>query len=249
MLLNLIIMTGAGLVIFEKEWVESKLEKSSLFGSLIRSMLEFSKQSTMMIPVYLEFGTVSISIVEDPKTKLICTLIHEISDGEHFGQIIASQILRSFLDTFNDVSFSSGTVNVSMFSVFSSKILDAISQSIIVILQDVQRNKGVQSALLIYDDGTAKTPMQEEDQFGFVANLQPIITISTDIMLAKKDRPKFLSLEMQSRVVIIHKVRDASLVCVCRKSKSPSVYMPAIEHARCLLENVMALSHALSSHN
>ena len=36
-------------------------------------------------------------------------------------------------------------------------------------------------ALVVFDDGTAVVPAQEEDQLGVVANLQPIITLSTDI--------------------------------------------------------------------
>jgi hypothetical protein len=59
---------------------------------------------------------------------LICALFHDLVDGPHFGKIVATSILRSFAETFVDVSFSS-TINVSMFSGFAGKMFDAISSS------------------------------------------------------------------------------------------------------------------------
>lgn len=84
--------------------------------------------------------TVAVSVVEDSRTKLICALFHDLVDGPHFGKIVATSILRSFAETFAEVSFSS-TINVSMFSGFAGKMFDAISSS----------NRGVllQSKLII----------------------------------------------------------------------------------------------------
>ena len=84
MLHSLIIMTGAGLTIFEKTWIDKfddkvknsitlyqtisfktlsflrfrlKVEQGkSLYGSLITGMQEFSRQSTGLIVSYIEFG-------------------------------------------------------------------------------------------------------------------------------------------------------------------------------------------------
>jgi len=221
MLHNVIIMTAAGVVIFEKVWsTEGLNDKTRMFGSLITTMQEFARQSTGMVVSYLEFGEVAISLVDDPKSKLLCTLFHEATDGSDFGHLIASQILRSFSETFAETSFT-GTVNVAMFSGFVSKLFDAIQNSVRSIVQNLQSNRGIQSALVVFDDGTAVLPpqVQEEDQLGLVANLQPLITLSSDIMMAKKDRTESIQLELSERyLVFVHRVTDgASLVAICRK--------------------------------
>jgi len=251
MLRNVIIMTSAGVVIFEKVWSTEGLphDKGRMFGSLITTMQEFSRQSTGMVVSYLEFGEVAVSIVDDTKSKLICTLFHESSDGSDFGHLIASQILRSFVENFPEQSFT-GTLNVASFGGFVSKLFDAIQNSVRSIVQNLQSNRGVQSALVVFDDGLAVLPpqAQEEDQLGLVANLQPLITLSADIMMAKKDRTESIQLELSERyVVFIHRVTEgASLVSICRKSIKASTFMPAVTKAVHMLDQVLALSRSLS---
>jgi len=248
MIQNVIILTGAGLVIFEKVWVESDMkqtEKGRMFGSLIRAMQEMSKQSTGLIVHYIEFGKVAVSIVDDSKSKLICTLFHDIEDGADFGKIIAQQILTSFMETFPDSTFS-GTLNIGMFSGFTSKMFDAIQGSVNTIVQQLQGVRGVNSCLVLFDDGTAVMPTQEDDQLGVVANLQPLITLSTDLMASKKERPKLLTLETSRQIVYIHRVGEASLMAICRKSIKSPAYKPAINHAVTMLNKVFVLSRALS---
>jgi len=248
MIQHLIIMTGSGVVIFEKVWVESETklaEKGRLFGSLITTMQEFSRQSTGMIVSYLELNDVGISIVEDHRTKLICTLFHEREDGADFGKILAQQILRSFIETFgNDLSFG-GSVNVGLFRGFVSKIFDAIQNSVRAILQQLQSYRTIQIALLVYDDGIAVTPSQEEDQLSLVANVQPLVTLSNNIMMPKKDHPELISMEMNRQIVYIHRVGEASLVAVCKKSAKASLYKPLLLRAVSMLEKVFSLSNKL----
>jgi len=248
MLQTVIIMTGAGVVIFEKVWEStSKLsDKGRLFGQLITTMQEFSRQSTGMVVSYMELGEVAMSIVDDVRTKLICTLFHDLQDGPDFGKLIANEILRTFMEKFADVSFS-GTLNVTTFSGFSTRLLEAIHNSVRAIAQQLQLARGVTNALVIYDDGTAIIHNHEEDQLGVVANLQPLITFSTDIMQAKKDKPKVITLEMSNRIVFVHRVGgEASLVTVCRKSTKPAGYRSAIDLAVSMLDRVFILTRALS---
>jgi len=252
MLRTVIIMTGAGVMIFEKVWVESKLEKTKLFGSLITGMLEFSRQSTGMVASYLEFDQVAISIVDDTKAKLICTLVHDIEDGADFGKIIATQILRAFLEMFSDVNFSVSAMNVTSFIIFNNKLLDAIGSSVKNILSELQSNRAVKNALVIYDNGKKiETPIQEEeDQFALIANLQNMISSSKDIMAAKKKEiPKVLTLEMTTYIVFVHRVVNSSLVSICRKAKAPSLYMPSILQSLELLEKVFKLIYSLTGKN
>jgi hypothetical protein len=95
-------------------------------------------------------------------------------------------------------------------------------------------------------------PTQEDDQLGIVANVQPLITFSTEIskhlipektlltsiysVLAKKERPKVLTLETSRSIVVhIYRVGEASLVTICRKSVKAHGYKPAINHAVTML--------------
>jgi predicted regulator of Ras-like GTPase activity (Roadblock/LC7/MglB family) len=251
MIKNVLIMNGAGVVIFDKVWVPSETipsEKIRLFGALIATMQDFSRQSTGGLVVsYLEFSEVAISIVEDSRTKLTCTLFHENTDGSYFGQLICSQILRSFVDTFPDINFT-GTLNVASFSSFSTKVYDAIHNSIRSVVQQLQTQRGVNVALVVFDDGTAVVPAQEEEQLGVIANLQPILTLSADIMQTKsKEMPVEILLEMSRQVVYVHRIGESSsLVSICRKSVNPSVYKPFIEKAVSTLGKVFVLSRALS---
>jgi len=246
MLQSVILMTGSGLAIFEKVWVEGKQPmKGRLFGSLITTMMEFSRQSTGMIPSYVEFDKTAVSIVDDGKTKLVCTLFHDITDGASFGKVVASSILRSFLEAYSDHGFS-GTVNTAAFTGFNSKIFEAITSSTKTILQQLQTQRGITSCLLVYEDGTSEMPVQEEDQLAIVANLQPLLTIGNDIMLQKKQRTKEIVMEMSKHTVVVNRLSEASLVCICRKNVSPRVYTPNIQRAVAMLENVFSLSHALS---
>eukprot|EP01114_Cavostelium_apophysatum_P012174 TRINITY_DN2701_c0_g1_i1.p1 TRINITY_DN2701_c0_g1~~TRINITY_DN2701_c0_g1_i1.p1 ORF type:complete len:256 (-),score=29.08 TRINITY_DN2701_c0_g1_i1:61-828(-) len=249
MIRNLIIMNGAGLVIFEKIWVEAETRqtaKGSLFGSLLTAMQEMSRQSTRMIVSYIEFGKVAVSIVDDYKTKLICILFHDLEDGADFGKVIATQILASFLESFPEHSFS-GTLNLSIFSGFTSKIFDAIQNAVSSIIMQLQTVRGIIHALVMFDDGTAvMSSNQEEDQLGIVANLQPLITFSTDIMMSKRERPKLVTLDMARQIVFVHRIGEACLVAVCKKNlKSPN-YQSSIDHSVIMLTKVFALSRSLS---
>lgn len=63
-------------------------------------------------------------------------IIYDIyNKGADFGQMIATQILRSFIENFSEVSFT-GTLNVKTFSGFTSKLFDAIQNSIRSIVQN-----------------------------------------------------------------------------------------------------------------
>jgi len=236
-------------------------EKSRLFGSLLRAMQEMSKQSTGLIVHYIEFGRVAVSIVDEPKTKLICTLFHDLEDGSDFGKLLAQQILQSFEETFPDSTFSgtNAAINLTTFNTFSSKIFDAIQGAVQTIVQQLQGVRGINSALVLFDDGTAVTQVQQEDdQLGLVANLQPLITFSTDIMSLKKDRSKELMFSVSRQVVFVHRVgssdgythsvssHDAALVVICRKSVKPSAYKDNINRAIDMLNKVFALSRSLS---
>jgi len=250
MLRLVIITTGTGTLLFEKVWVRSAHTdgKGNMFGSLLTTMEEFSKQSTGLVVSYMEFSSGAITLVSDEKTMLRCILFHDKDEGAEFGRLIAGQILRSFIEQFNEADFNH-TINTSKFNAFSGKIAEAMGQSTKAVLQQVKSIRGISNALLIYDDGVAVSAGSSDDELGIVANLQAMITFASDIMLAKEDRPRVITLEMARQTVLVHRVANAaSLVCMCRKNKDPSVYKNKIINAVNLLEKVFLLSSNLQGY-
>jgi len=252
MLRFVIITTGTGALLYERVWVRSAHTdgKGNLLASLLTTMQEFSKQSTGLIVTYMEFGTGAITLVTDERTNLRCILFHDKEEGPEFARLISNQILRSFVELYSDAEgFSHNSLNTSKFNSFSSKIVEAMGHSAKTVLQQVKSIRGISNALLIYDDGVALSAGSADDELGIVANLQAMITFAGDIMLAKEDRPKVITLEMARQTVIVHRVANAaSLVCLCRKNKDPAIYKSKVIGAVSLLEKVFLLTSNLQGY-
>jgi len=250
MLRFVIITTGTGTLLFERVWVRNAHTegKGNMLASLLTTMEEFSKQSTGLLVTYIEFGTGAITLVSDEKTMLRCILFHDKNEGAEFARLIANQILRSFIELYSDADFSH-TLSVAKFNSFSNKVVEAMGQSAKTVLQQVKNIRGISNALLLYDDGISLSAGSADDELGIVANLQAMITFASDIMLAKEDRPRIITLEMARQTVLVHRVaHSASLVCVCRKNKDSSVYKSKIIGAVQLLEKVFLLSANLQGY-
>eukprot|EP01117_Protostelium_nocturnum_P008787 TRINITY_DN3151_c0_g1_i1.p1 TRINITY_DN3151_c0_g1~~TRINITY_DN3151_c0_g1_i1.p1 ORF type:complete len:260 (-),score=67.63 TRINITY_DN3151_c0_g1_i1:48-827(-) len=255
MIRNLIIMAASGVVIFEKIWVDAdskQSEKGRLFGSLITTMSEFSRQSTggMMVS-YLEFNEVAISIVENPKSKLICTLFHDVDDGADFGQTIAYCILKSFVESYHgELSNFGANLNTGAFTAFGTKLLDAIRNSVKAVTEQLQEHKGISNALVVFDDGSAVSATNsDEDNFGLVANLIPILSLSNDLMQSSRDTVNSINMEMSRQSVLIERIpgMGAALVCVCKNRVTSNSYQPAIKRSLNMLQRIFQTSQSLSS--
>ncbi|KYQ92302.1 hypothetical protein DLAC_06264 [Tieghemostelium lacteum] len=245
MLRSVIIITGKGTLLFEKMWVQSTQMsgKGNMFSSLLTTVQEFSKQSTGMLVSYIEFGESSITIVYDEKTALRCCLFHDVADGPEFGKLIANQLLRGFIEMHQDTDFLHTSVyNISKFNGFANKIYDSISNSPRSIVSQLRTNRGILNSIVVYNDGKSVTSGGgAEDQLGMIANLQAMLSFSNDVLLSKGDRPKEIVLDMENNNVVISRVGPASLVCICKKNKDPSVYQKAISDAVALLDKVFLL--------
>eukprot|EP01104_Vermistella_antarctica_P003716 TRINITY_DN1397_c0_g1_i1.p1 TRINITY_DN1397_c0_g1~~TRINITY_DN1397_c0_g1_i1.p1 ORF type:complete len:248 (+),score=59.24 TRINITY_DN1397_c0_g1_i1:523-1266(+) len=242
MLRQLLIVNGrAGIALFEKEWVKLMDKSTRMFGSLLATLHQYSRQSVGLPVSYIEFGSVGLSIIQHEKTSLLCTLFHDIEDGQAFGRHVASEILQSFIEEYGEqVDF--GTAQPARFRGFSSRLVDSISGSVQSILRELQSTKGVEDALFVYDDGQKTySGGQMDDQLSIIANLQAITTFSSSIMQQKQDVPTSISMDMTRQVVFISRIGDASLVCVCRKAVNRSVYEPSLNQSVIMLSKVREL--------
>jgi hypothetical protein len=111
---------------------------------------------------------------------------------------MANSILRGFLDHFSEYNWQKGIANIGIFATFGGKVYDAITSSVLTILQQrtfdndvpltffkVQGVRGINNSLVVFDDPGVPpvTPVQEDDQLGIVANLGPLLTVSTDLSM------------------------------------------------------------------
>jgi len=243
MLRFVIITTGTGTLLFEKVWQYNPHTdgKGNMIASLLTAMEEYSKQSTGLFVTYMEFGSGAITLVSDETTLQRCILFHDKEEGAEFGRLIANQILRTFIESFPEADFSH-IRDISQFSSFNNKLVEAISQSARSILQQLKNSRGITNALLISDDGnTHSTGSGLDDQLGIVANLQAMLAFANDIMLSKEDRPRLITLDMMRQTVLVHRIGQSSLVCVCRKNRDPATYRDKIATAVLLLEKLFLL--------
>ncbi|KAL6041759.1 Saccharopine dehydrogenase [Balamuthia mandrillaris] len=249
MLYSLIItISNNGTVVFEKEWVKLIAGKTIRFGGLLTTMQTLAKQGINMTVSYLEFEEIALSVVQNQKSGLSCALFHEKEDGPEFGKIIAGAILSSFLREFPDETWNGINIRPQKFTGFTNKIVDAINNSTQTILQQLKQKRGLLNALLVFDEGRHPiTAGKLEDHVAVVANLQALLTFSSELMAAKQDAPQVVTLDMSKQVVYLYRLRaNASLVCICRKSVRREAYLEHIHLAATLVEQVFTLQRNLT---
>lgn len=125
----------------------------------------------------------------------------------------------------------------------------------------VQYVRGITHAMVMFEEGTpvmpstfsdhssyAQSQTSSGDQLGIIANLQPLITISNDLsilfyfflahqlVVLRKERPRLITMEMGgNKVVYLHRIGEAYLVCVCKKNVKSPTYEAAINHSVVML--------------
>lgn len=181
MLRNVLLMSASGLVLFSKEFMKS-VSQPRMVGSLLTAMLEFSNKVVGMPVSHIELTTVSLVIVMDETAKIFCAVFYDKEDGAEFGQLIASQILRSFVEDYatslggvgggggagggvaedggnaggGDGESGPGDVGDGLdlkdFHDFHFKMAEVVRNSIRPVLDRLQSHRGVRVALLVTDD-------------------------------------------------------------------------------------------------
>ena len=96
-----------------------------------------------------------MSYTQDPTTLLQCVLFYDSNDGEELGRLVSLQLLRSFLDEFDNFDFmkSTGMVDVSRFATFGTKLHDSIRSAVGPVLENLVAQKGLLQAIIVYEDG------------------------------------------------------------------------------------------------
>lgn len=96
MLRNILIISGGGIVLFRKEFINA-IPNSNLIGSLLLAILELSFNVTGLKLTGIHFSQVSVTLVQDKNTKNSCAVFYDSEDTHDFGRLCGYQFLYSFL--------------------------------------------------------------------------------------------------------------------------------------------------------
>ncbi len=245
MLHSVSIISSSGIVIFEKIWAQGASSKSRLFGSLLSTMQEFSRQTTRMLVTYIEFNNLAISMVQSEKENLFCVLFHDVDDGAQLGKLVAEQILRSFVDLHRQAVHES-VKNVAVFASFQAKLADALKGVFFVICTKLRSVRGINGVMLLQLDGEPITSGAWDDEFAIIANVQAMLSASHELMEIFDDNARLISFEYLKSSVLALETRQGTLLAFCRRSVKQSLLLERLHEAVMLLDKAANIVQGVS---
>ncbi|KAH3764282.1 saccharopine dehydrogenase [Pelomyxa schiedti] len=222
-----------------------------MIAALVSAVQVFSKNATGMNFTFISLeNDIAISTVANPSIDLQCVLFHDDSDGPEFGQVIASQLLNSFVEAFPNVNFSH-PASLNAFSTYSNKILEALRGTIPDVLTQLRSTEGVLNTIVVTGE-TKISSGSVEGLIELVANFERMRMLSDNLFdsVTGDDQVQHFTMEMGSHRFEAHKVGGAGqggtwLLVVLAKNRDPSVYSPSIEKASDMLSKIFLLLESL----
>ncbi|KJE90310.1 hypothetical protein CAOG_01640 [Capsaspora owczarzaki ATCC 30864] len=213
MLRHLLIISPAGTVLYDREFVKL-IAQPRLTGSLITAILKVCSDVTGLPASYVEIGAVAVSIRTDAgRTGIICALFHDVQDGKQLGQLVATELLRLFLDRFRQ-HVSPPPVNLGIFQSFHSKILEGIRSSVRLVVDELQRCVPSIELCFLASNGRISHSTVDIDGVGVMANLSALREYAEELMAARGDTCNRIVLERVANRVVIHAIGPMLLVVV-----------------------------------
>ena len=77
------------------------INKNRILGGLITTIIEVSQQTTGMRVNNIDFTNISLYMITDDESKLICAVFMDRDDGVLFGKLITNEILNSFIQEYS----------------------------------------------------------------------------------------------------------------------------------------------------
>eukprot|EP00033_Pygsuia_biforma_P001804 GCRY01002016.1.p1 GENE.GCRY01002016.1~~GCRY01002016.1.p1 ORF type:complete len:243 (+),score=14.01 GCRY01002016.1:242-970(+) len=234
MIRNLLLISKSGLVLFSKE-ITATINQPRLTGSLITAIIDFSLRCVGIPVSYIELENVAVSIV--PSEKVICALFHDAEDGESFGKLVAKEILRAFLQDHARTDFTT-CVNLKTFQTFNTRIVDAVKQTIPEVLERLTSKRGINYCFLVYRDNIAYSTLNIE-QLSVVANLQTLITFTSEIFYQKNQSVNSIELIGQTNRFYLYPLGSGyHLVVACKRAIAQRAYQDHVKDTVFLLEKI-----------
>lgn len=216
MLYNIIMISRAGLPIFQKQFLSNGKIKPMLSG-IISGMNIKCRKIVGAACSYLEFDSISMAIATNKKYGISCLLIYEKSDGEEFGKLIATELIQTFCLEYGDYLVQQKNakgIEMDLFLPFENKISSAIWNSLTPVLQFLQSQKGINLAVLL--SGDQILPFNHRvDAISFLSQYRSLMFQTKQIMAVcnENDNQVLIQLKQaQDAIIIVRKIENASLV-------------------------------------
>eukprot|EP00123_Amoebidium_parasiticum_P014758 comp22630_c0_seq1/m.34799 comp22630_c0_seq1/g.34799 ORF comp22630_c0_seq1/g.34799 comp22630_c0_seq1/m.34799 type:complete len:262 (-) comp22630_c0_seq1:823-1608(-) len=244
MLRHMLICNDGGLTLYSKEFVPLwDKERSRAMGNLMTAVNQMCRDCVGHPPSYIELATVGVSIcVDGSKTKVVCALFHDKDDGEAFGRIVATELLRVFVDTYGGTLGGDrlGAVKEATFAAFHARMAEAIRNAVRPILRDVAQAHGVEWCGLTQEHSLLHAT-QPLDQLALVANLDAFVGYCIELQALVNDRVATAILGGSRRVLVCQVSDVVRLVVVMDLKTNYSAARDTIDQALVLISKVFAL--------
>jgi len=252
----------SGLLLHYKEFDKSVIPSQpgpGMLAGVIIAMQKFSSAKTGLPVAWIELGQGATP--RDPKTDkgvalaiiratsfVTCALCVDRKDGQYFAQLIAQQLLAGFLKMFHNTLEERMISDRDVFKPFNSKIAEIIRNSVVPVLEKLQRERGIQTALLTTGD-QVRSPhglaSHHIDAIGVLANHQALFGKATDIMSCQNDVPLFMTIKGPRTTVCLQRIRRSSLIVVYKNGVDADHITKVINKAAELLTQVLIVAASL----
>eukprot|EP01130_Rhizamoeba_saxonica_P012743 TRINITY_DN540_c0_g1_i1.p1 TRINITY_DN540_c0_g1~~TRINITY_DN540_c0_g1_i1.p1 ORF type:complete len:337 (+),score=52.90 TRINITY_DN540_c0_g1_i1:365-1375(+) len=238
MLKSLYIIRTNGLVVYEKYWNRGKKLKEKISPQALPFLFQMSQDQIGYPVSFIETTSSAMSIVSDTNTGLICAIVTNKDGGYEIERLIATEILRSFIEAYSDhfEGNRGGMIKKSTFNSFSNRIPDAVSNVVGKLLERTMTFPGVEGSLYYNDDIEMR---QEIDNISVVASLKTFIRHSAESMInLGGDSPSYMQLDCVNRIIFIFRIEEAFWINICYKEEKPASYFDKIINVSNLLHKM-----------
>jgi len=211
MLQSIIVFSKGGVLLFHKEFLIHEQIKLKQTAPLMQTLLT-TCENVIGLPIcYFELHDIALAIVTNVKYKVSCCIIYDREDGEIFGKLLATEIVESFCEHFTDELENSRHHESGVFDSFNPKIASAIQNSISPILEHLQSQKMIQSALLI--NGDEIIPKNNRvDNIAFIAEYYGLMEQAQQLMTIMETQHNEVVISGSGLNLYVKKIESAGFV-------------------------------------
>jgi len=210
MLQSVIVFSRGGSLLFHKEFLIHDRLKAKKLAPLLTTLLTQAEHIVGLPLCYLELHDIALAIVTNVKYKVSCCIFYDVEDGEIFGKLLATEIVESFCENFTD-ELEEPHSHQSAFDSFNPKIASAIQNSLSPILEHLQSQKMIQSALLI--NGDEIIPKNNRvDNIAFIAEYYGLMEQAQQLMTIMETQHKEVVITGSGLNLYVKKIESAGFV-------------------------------------
>jgi len=143
------------------------------------TLVTFGKKSTEKKISYIELQNVAVTVIVDDESQLICSIFHDVSDGQEFGLLVAQQVVSKFIHEFGRKFTIS---DVPKYKNLTTKMPELFKNAVNPLLTKLSKVRGIKSAYLIVGSQSANFTSTTTD-LSMTANLRVLTSACTDLSI------------------------------------------------------------------